>query len=129
MLSSRLTEPTSARSAAVRRTYSARPNTALRPSSTLVSTSSEFSGCPARAVEHRSFQLEASREYAERRHAVADVGEVLRMMAQRGHGIVRGRRAMHVRDWPQCRLPHRCEVQRQASGADRAFVKDGELRD
>src|SRR2546430_13962417 len=26
-------------------------------------------------------------------------------------------------------LPHRCQVQRQASGADRAFVKDGELRD
>src|SRR2546430_13477025 len=26
-------------------------------------------------------------------------------------------------------LPHRCQVQRQASGADRAFVKVGELRD
>src|SRR2546430_303033 len=173
MSSSRLTEPTSARSAAVRRTYSARPNRALRASSRLVSNNSEFSGCPApagrsapytravgpsppprrgrvrrkggadrlggggpgppppggicpdpggetrprrgteaqppavrvqphgievgpdligvRAVEHRSFHLEASGEYTERRHAVADVGEVLCVMAQRRYRIEIGR--------------------------------------
>src|SRR5207248_3621479 len=48
--SSRLTDPINARSAAVRRTYSARPYTAFASFiSSVVSSSSVFKGCPAPA--------------------------------------------------------------------------------